>query len=517
MVTIIVLCYNHRAVTLEFLHSLWAHTDYPFELVVVDNASTDDSAEAVAAFLSEHRQHPASLLRSSRNLGFAAGNNLGLRHAKGEHILFLNNDVLLCKEWLKGLVECFEHRAEVGAVGPVSNHVGGPQLVRETKYGNDEELQGFGAAVRSAFGGCYQECWRLVGFCLLTSRQRLDHVGAFDERFGLGNYEDTDLCLRLVRQGYRNYFHRGVFVHHHGSRSFEHNRVDLDAWLLRNGRVFVRKWEPEAGRCPYTEQALDFARRQEQLFEGRRTISGIALVRDEEPNLPELFDCLLPVVDEAVFGDTGSTDSSVELIRRAGAVVRPMTWADDFSAARNQLLQGLRGDWVFSLDADERLSLTDQALLLSVANDPRVWERYEGVRMIQRNYTDDPSLYGYRPLTETVPEARGRSGYLDIPVTRLFKRKPSISFKNRCNDNVEESIRLRGGLIGQVDLILHHHGLERMLERFYFRMNLLTLERQRGHLAAARRHLEVAERLARADHERKLVAVSRRNLTERPM
>src|SRR5262249_25843832 len=83
---------------------------------------------------------------------------------------------------------------------------------------------------------------RVVGFCLLARRDALDLVGGLEERFGPGNFEDDDLCLRIQASGYGARIALDSFVHHEGSRTFATARVDWTRAMIRNWTVFKELW-----------------------------------------------------------------------------------------------------------------------------------------------------------------------------------------------------------------------------------------------------------------------------------
>src|SRR5205085_5527477 len=130
------------------------------------------------------------------NLGFARGCNQALARASGRYVVFLNNDTVLTPGWLDGLVRCALHDwPHVGLVGPVTNGAPEPQGVA-ADYRDLADLEPFAARRRRAFAGRVLPVKRLTGFCLLARREVLDRLGPLDERYGVGFFEDDDLCLR---------------------------------------------------------------------------------------------------------------------------------------------------------------------------------------------------------------------------------------------------------------------------------------------------------------------------------
>ena len=139
------------------------------------------------------------------------------------------------------MLRALRDEQNVGLVGPRSNYVSGPQQV-EVSYDGIAELDGFAWDWGKTHGGLVVDVTRLVGFCLLISREVIDAVGQLDERFGIGCFEDDDYCFRAVKAGFRAVIAGDAFVHHFGSRTFLGTGVDAGALMRENHRQFLEKW-----------------------------------------------------------------------------------------------------------------------------------------------------------------------------------------------------------------------------------------------------------------------------------
>ena len=240
----------------QCLESIDAFTPELHEVIIVDNGSTDGTVEWVKKQLPKHREY--ILIRNNKNIGAAAATNQGIGIAKGDYLCFLNNDVVVSKEWLKGLIDCVESAKDLGMVGPRTNFVSGPQIVTDTAAGYDTlmKYQVYAENFRKAYRGLYTPYWRIIPFCGLVRKEAMAKVGNFDEQFYPGNFGDDDLCLRLCLAGYRNMICGDVFVHHHGSVSMR--KIDFTANLAECEKKFNAKWAKKP------------------------TISAVMIVRDEE-------------------------------------------------------------------------------------------------------------------------------------------------------------------------------------------------------------------------------------------
>jgi GT2 family glycosyltransferase/glycosyltransferase involved in cell wall biosynthesis/Tfp pilus assembly protein PilF len=240
LVSIIILTHNQLGDTRQCLASIEQHTPISHELILVDNGSTDGTPEFFRQYASTRNNVRVVVNRA--NLGFSAGNNLGLALARGGAVLLLNNDTVVTEGWIERMLAVFERHTEAGLVGPVSNSVSGPQLVSSVKYSRLADLPAFAAQLTSAQSGQSLEVPRLVGFCLLLRRAVLEKIGGFDEQFGNGNFEDDDLCLRAGFAGFKLRIARDAFVHHTGGQTFKGARIDYRASMLRNWDLFKTKW-----------------------------------------------------------------------------------------------------------------------------------------------------------------------------------------------------------------------------------------------------------------------------------
>jgi tetratricopeptide (TPR) repeat protein len=155
----------------------------------------------------------------------------------------INNDTIVTDGWLGRMLSVFERYPEVGIVGPVSNNVSGPQQVKEASYRNLEDMPSFAEKWSAEHLGKSMEYQRVVGFCLLAKREVIDRIGGLDERFGSGNFEDDDFCLRAAAAGYKARIALDAFIHHTGSQTFKGAGINYQQSLLRNWEIFKAKWK----------------------------------------------------------------------------------------------------------------------------------------------------------------------------------------------------------------------------------------------------------------------------------
>jgi len=240
VVSIVVLTWNALKFTRECVESIEAHTTYSYEIVFVDNASTDGSIEYLQDLVEQNDHY--KLISNSENKGFAAGNNQGIKAATGKYVLLLNNDVLVSDRWLSKLVQALEIDENIGMVGPITNHISGRQMLTEVPYSDEPGFQQFAQQVLIQNTGKMTPRRRIAGFAVLMQKSLYEEVGGLDEGFGSGNFEDDDLCLKVRAKGKAIIVHEAVFIHHYGSQTFKANKLDYSESISSKGEVFKSKW-----------------------------------------------------------------------------------------------------------------------------------------------------------------------------------------------------------------------------------------------------------------------------------
>lgn len=238
--SLVMLTCNQLHFTQICIDSLFAYTHTPFELIVVDNGSTDGTLEYLDALVAADL--PVRVIANPVNLGFGAGNNQGLAVARGDYIALINNDLVVTDGWLERMIDQLDQRAGVGIVGPRSNCVSGPQLIPDQAFDDFPQMHTEAARIAHEHAGDGQEFPRVVGFCMVIERAVIDAIGGFDEGFGLGNFEDDDLCWRSIIAGHRCLIANDAYVHHFGSRTFAGEQIDYERCMLSAWDHFKQKW-----------------------------------------------------------------------------------------------------------------------------------------------------------------------------------------------------------------------------------------------------------------------------------
>jgi GT2 family glycosyltransferase/glycosyltransferase involved in cell wall biosynthesis len=252
LVSILVVTYNSAEYVDLCFESLLRHTSYPsFEVIAVDNASGDATAERLEAFA--RRDGRIRVIRNERNLGFAGGNNQAAGLARGEYLVMLNADTIVTPCWLERLLRHCATRPQVGMAGPVTNQIGNEAKIR-VDYRDMAGLEEFARQLASDRFDESREMRTAALFCALISRELWNRVGPLDERFRVGMFEDDDLSVRVRNAGLRIVSAEDCFVHHFGQGSFAKLRpAEYQEIFATNRRLFEEKWETEWIEHEYRE------------------------------------------------------------------------------------------------------------------------------------------------------------------------------------------------------------------------------------------------------------------------
>ena len=243
-VSIVLVLFNQAALTWRCLRSILETVHLPHELILVDNASTDETG------LLLQRIEGAQVLRNAENLHFLRAANQGARAARGKYLLFLNNDTLLAPGALAAALETIQQEDRAGAVGARIVRFDG--LLQEA--GNivlaDGSCVGYGRGdhpEKSEYQ--FRRAVDYVSGCfLLTSRALFHSLGGFDEAFAPAYYEESDYCLRLAAAGHRVLYEpRAVLFHKEYGSS---DAAQATALMEKNHALFVARHRERLAHHP---------------------------------------------------------------------------------------------------------------------------------------------------------------------------------------------------------------------------------------------------------------------------
>ncbi len=242
-VSIVVLTYNNLEFTRNCLMSLMKFTNYPnWELVIVDNASSDETPKFLQNFAKQHDN--VKVILNQENVGFSAGNNIGIENATGEYLVLLNNDTFVTRGWLWDLIRYFLKDNSLGLLGPVTNNIGNEAKI-SIEYSNMEEMAKESRKYTSEHSRELLNVNTVAFFCAVIRRQVIEEIGLLDEVFGCGFFEDDDYCIRARNAGFTVAIADDVFIHHELSASFNKLKEQARKELFdKNKAIYEEKWGP---------------------------------------------------------------------------------------------------------------------------------------------------------------------------------------------------------------------------------------------------------------------------------
>lgn len=255
--SIIVVNWNSLAYLRECVASIYEHTHcISFEIIVIDNASPEGGVDSISAEFPE-----LVLIKSRQNLGFAAANNLGFRHARGEYVLFINPDTKLIYASINVLLRHIRSLPDAGIVGC--------KLLNTDLSVQISSIKRFPTILNQIFEAEYLQTrwpncplWSLgplfaeevtllpvdviPGACMLMRREVFEQVGMFSEEYFM-YAEDLDLNVKVKRAGLTNYYVGETAIIHHGGGSSSRQKVNHWATVMQC-RAMVRYFRKTRGR-----------------------------------------------------------------------------------------------------------------------------------------------------------------------------------------------------------------------------------------------------------------------------
>ena len=249
MVSVIIISFNTRDTTLRCLRAVFAHLDgVAAEVIVVDNASADGSADAVAAEFPQ-----VVLVRNPENAGFGAANNLAMTQAKGDVFLLLNSDAFLTAGALPAMLKVRDDQPKVGVVGPRLLNADGSLQRSCYRFPSPgvawREALWISAVVpaTSVLGDLrrwphdtpFHPEW-VIGACMMVRRSVYEAVGGFDPKFFM-YAEETDWQKRIGDAGWEIAFTPAAQVTHLGGASGADDKPKINNYFFSSGDYYYQK------------------------------------------------------------------------------------------------------------------------------------------------------------------------------------------------------------------------------------------------------------------------------------
>lgn len=240
-VSIITLNYNGTVDTCRFLESTRQLTYKNYEVLVCDMHSAEDPTPAVTA-----GNYPnTKILLSHKNLGFAGGNNWGMRQARGDYFLIINNDTEVHPNLLEELLEPFTSNNSIGATCPKIKYFDNPSVIQYAGFAAMNMFTGRTHTIgdKETDKGQYETPGftnGAHGCAMMVKKEMCENTGMFPEKFFL-YYEEWDWSMRMLKKGYKIFYQPTALVLHKESMSVGKNSLLKTYYLSRNRILFMRR------------------------------------------------------------------------------------------------------------------------------------------------------------------------------------------------------------------------------------------------------------------------------------
>jgi len=262
MTSIIIPVHNQANYTQNCLEQLIRTLPHNFsgEIIVVDDASSDETKDLLDHWTAADNR--IKVLRNSENAGFIRSCNRGAEAARGEILVFLNNDTLPAAGWLPPLLRIFRDKPDAGAAGGKLVYPDGTLQEAGAVVFSDGSACNFGKHDEAADAPLYNfvhEVDYCSGALLATRRDLFTQLGGFDVRFAPAYYEDADYCFSLRSKGYRVYYQpESVIVHFEGVSCGVDTSTGVKSYQDVNRIKFVEKWIEALRDQPPAPERYDF-------------------------------------------------------------------------------------------------------------------------------------------------------------------------------------------------------------------------------------------------------------------
>jgi len=240
-VFIIILNWNNWPDTLECLESL-KNNDYPnYQVVIIDNGSTEKPTVP---------DSKVKIIYNKENLGFSGGNNIGIKYAleKGaDYILLLNNDTIVAKDFLSEMIKVTEKDKKIGMIGPKIYFYGDKNRIwfaggQVNWLYNQGQMRGYNKIDKGQYDSP-EETDYITGCCLLIKKKVIEKIGLMSKDYFL-YYEDTDWSLKVQQAGFKCLFVPRAKIWHKGSKSSLVGSPSYIYYHIRNGLILAQRYAP---------------------------------------------------------------------------------------------------------------------------------------------------------------------------------------------------------------------------------------------------------------------------------
>lgn len=221
-VSIIVPCFNAVQYTKQCIESVQLHTNIKYELILINNGSTDGTKKYFDTLKQQLKPNKklqkVTVIQSIKNLGVAKALNLGISKSIGKYVCYINNDVVVTKDWLKKIVKAAKSDKQIGAVGTMFNAFDNKKYLKAVEN-NKSLIDVVAQTISIKNAGKIKRAKTIHGLCMFIKKNVFKKVGLFNENFYPCFGEDIEFCERLKKNGYKLVDATDVFIFHYWNKS----------------------------------------------------------------------------------------------------------------------------------------------------------------------------------------------------------------------------------------------------------------------------------------------------------
>ena len=237
LLTVILILFNRSELTFQCLESIKAHADISYQIIIVDNASSDNTSHLL------ERLRNIKIIKNTENIGFLKACNQAVEYATGKYVLFLNNDTQVLPNTFSALVNTIESDPKIGVVGGKLIFPNGKLQEAGGIIWQDGTCVSYGRndVPNKPQYSYVKEVYYCSGALLLTRHELFVELGAFDESYTPAYYEEVDYCMKVRENGYKVVYQPFAQVIHHEFASSQNSEQAIRL-QERNRTMFTKKW-----------------------------------------------------------------------------------------------------------------------------------------------------------------------------------------------------------------------------------------------------------------------------------
>ncbi len=237
LTSIIIPCFNALEYTKQCIESVLLQTNINYELILINNGSEDGTKEyfkSLTRSLKPNKKlQKVTIVQSKQNLGVAKALNLGISKSIGRYVCYLNNDVIVTKDWLKKIVKAAKSDKQIGAVGTMFNAFENKDIVKRAEK-DKKIIDVLAETISVKYIGKIKKAKTIHGLCMFIKKSVFKKVGLFNENFYPCFGEDIEFCERLKKYKYKLVDAADVFIFHYWNKSVRSKQFNKQNKSIEN-------------------------------------------------------------------------------------------------------------------------------------------------------------------------------------------------------------------------------------------------------------------------------------------